>query len=307
MTRPSRIILIFGPTAVGKTDLLLRLFSGTAEIISADSMQVYRYMDIGTAKPGPCVRDRLPHHFIDIKNPDEQYNAGEFVQAADRLIPKIVSRGRVPVVSGGTAFYFRNFIYGLPEVPPADESQRNRLREELEAEGPEPLFRELERVDPAAAERIFPADTYRILRALEVYRLTGSPLSAFAVKEEPRGRYRFLVIGLDRPREELYRRIGRRVEEMFEAGLPGELKRILSLGYGADDPGLRAIGYREFFEMRKEGCPTLGVIRERIKRNTRRYAKRQITFFKRLPGIRWFHPDDEDPIRGEVERFLANG
>ena len=306
MTRPNRVILIFGPTAVGKTDLLVRLFSDRGEIISADSMQVYRYMDIGTAKPGPDVVSRLPHHLIDIKNPDEQYNAGEFVQAADRLVPEIEARGRVSVVSGGTAFYFRNFIYGLPEAPPGDETVRELLKKELEAEGPGRLYRELEAVDPVTAGRITSADTYRILRALEVYRVTGSPLSGFAVRKEPRSLYRLLVIGLERPREELYRRIDLRVEGMFEKGLPDEFKLLLAKGFGRDDPGLKAIGYREFFEMREEGCPSLTDIKERIKRNSRRFAKRQITFFKRLPGIRWFRPDDEAAIREEVARFLAN-
>ena len=307
MIPPARVILLFGPTAVGKTDLLVRLFAGRGEIISADSMQVYRYMDVGTAKPGPDVLSSLPHHLIDIKYPDEQYNAGEFVHEADRLVPEIEARGRVPVVSGGTAFYFRNFIYGLPEAPPGDEEIREGLRRELEAEGAEALYRELERVDPVTAGRITPTDTYRILRALEVYRVAGSPLSAHTVREEPRTRYRFLVIGLDRPRKDLYGRIDRRVDGMFEKGLADEFKRLLSLGYGREDPGLKAIGYREFFEMREEGCPSLGEIRERIKRNTRRFAKRQITFFKRMPGIRWFRPGEEEALEREVAGFLANG
>jgi tRNA dimethylallyltransferase len=305
--RPIRVLLLFGPTAVGKTDLLVRLFSGRGEIISADSMQVYRGMDIGTAKPDPEVLTRLPHHLIDIKDPHEQYNAGEFVHAADRIVPEIDARGRIPVVSGGTAFYFRNFIYGLPESPPGDEEVRNSLRVELEAEGPDPLYRELERVDPDTAGRISRADTYRILRALEVHRVTGRPLSDFAVREKPRELYEFLVLGLDRPREELYRRIDRRVETMFAEGLLHEFKGLLGKGYGRYDPGLKAIGYREFFEMREEGCPSLADIRDRIMRNTRRFAKRQITFFKRMPGIRWFHPEDEEGLRREVTAFLAKG
>lgn len=285
------LVLLFGPTGVGKTELILRLFSGIGEVISADSMQVYRGLDIGTAKPSPEVRHRVPHHLIDILDPREQYTAGEFVHRAEELIPRIELRGHIPIISGGTAYYFRNFLYGLPETPVADPSIREWLDQRLLTEGLPHLYEELKRVDPVAGERISPRDTYRILRALEVYHATGRPLSAFPVPKTPRLDRPYLLIGLQRDREDLYQRIDARVEEMFRQGLPEEVARLMASGYREEDPGMRGIGYREFFRLGRLGCLTLSQIKMEIQKNSRRYAKRQITFFKSLPGVRWIDPD----------------
>jgi tRNA dimethylallyltransferase len=290
---------LFGPTGVGKTDVVFELFRLSGEIVSADSMQVYRGMDIGTAKPEQEEREQLPHHLIDCRTPREQFHAGDFVTACDQLIPQIRERGKVPVIAGGTAFYLRCYLFGLPGTPQTPPEIRAALRQHLKEAGPEKLHRELQRVDPIGAQEIAPHDGYRIIRALEVYRTTGRPRSDFRVPSTVRSGIDVLIVGLHRDRTELYERINRRVEAMFRAGLVDEVSRLLSEGYRFDDPGMQAIGYREFAEL---GIPpwseeSLAVVRERIQRNTRRYAKRQITFFRSLPDVKWIHADDRSALK----------
>lgn len=300
-----KVVLVFGPTAVGKTETLVRLLGGTAEVISADSMQAYRGFDIATAKPDRSVLSIIPHHLIDIRDPDEQYNAGDFVKAADVLVADITARKRLPVISGGTPFYLRNFIYGLPPTPPVDPVIRAEIASEVEGKGPGYAYQSLLAVDPESAARISPQDVYRIRRALEVYRTTGRKLSSFPVPSVRRDLYDMLLIGLDRPRDDLYRRIEQRVEKMFEQGLVAEVASLLSAGYGEESPGMQGIGYREFLDMRKTGCATLTDVRDQIVGNTRRYAKRQLTFFKRFNGCLWFHPEETGIIEKSIRGFLA--
>jgi tRNA dimethylallyltransferase len=296
-----RVLCLFGPTAAGKTDVLLSRFAGRAEVISADSMQVYRHLDIGTAKPDPAERAALPHHLIDIKDPDEQYHAGEFVAAAEALVPKIAARGRLPIIAGGTGFYIRNFVFGLPGTPKGTPDSRARIRARLEAEGAETLYAELERVDPETAGRISENDTYRILRALEVYEISGRPLSSFDVPQMPREDFDVMLVGLWRERGELGPRIEKRVGAMMAAGLPAEVEAVCRLGYGPQSPGLRGIGYREFFSVAGDvacafaslGEDRRAEVAEEIVRGTRNYARRQMTFFRRLPGVRWIEAGDE--------------
>ncbi|MDR0732342.1 MAG: tRNA (adenosine(37)-N6)-dimethylallyltransferase MiaA, partial [Treponema sp.] len=254
------VLLLFGPTASGKTEILEKIFTGSrplcrAEIVSADSMQVYRGMDIGTAKPSKELLSRLPHHLINIRDIKEQFNAGEFVRLADEVVLDIVRRGALPVVSGGTGFYLANFVRGLPETPPSDVALRAALREELAEKGAVILMEELAAGDPVSAGRIHPHDGYRLLRALEVFRLTGRPLSGYSRPGFPenaggpapggfRPGYRFLLAALDRPRAGMYRRIDERCDAMFREGLPGEVRRLWEAGYGPGDPGMKAIGYR---------------------------------------------------------------
>jgi tRNA dimethylallyltransferase len=303
------VLCLFGPTASGKTDILTRLFAGSAEVIVADSMQVYRYLDVGTAKPSEEERRAVPHHLIDIKNPDEQYHAGEFVTRAEQLIRQIQARGRLPIVSGGTAFYFQNLLFGLPGTPQGSDELRSALKRRLETEGAGALYRELERVDPETSRRISPNDTYRILRALEVYEASGRPLSSFQVPQTPRTDLDIRLVGLWREREELTRRIDARVEAMMDAGLPGEVARVCRMGYGPEDPGLRGIGYREFFSLAPDAAcafdelpsARLSAVSEEIKRSSKRYAKRQMTFFRRLPGVEWFHSDDRQALSAVAE------
>jgi tRNA dimethylallyltransferase len=344
MQQQVNVLVFFGPTASGKTDVLERLFAGgsdapdaarsphlpaapdappdtrqaaclpnggliRAEVVSADSMQVYRGMDIGTAKPSPALRSRLPHHLIDICNPDEAFNAGEFVRLADEAVRDIAGRGALPVVSGGTGFYLKNFIEGLSEAPPSDEGVRQQLKAELSARRGAALAAELAACDPVSAARIHLNDTYRIVRALEVWRLTGRPLSSYAPAGQDRAdRYRFLIIGLERERDDLYRRIDERCAAMFRGGLPAEVRALSEAGYGADAPGMRAIGYREFFQDGRTpaGLTAAGLAAAEvlIARNSRRYAKRQITYFASLPNAVWLNAAD-DPA-GKLREMLKS-
>jgi tRNA dimethylallyltransferase len=295
------VCILFGPTASGKTALVEELFACprplcSVEIISADSMQVYRGMDIGTAKAAAELRRTIPHHLVDIRSPHEQFHAGDFVRLADAACTEIAGRRSLPLVSGGTGFYLRNFITGLSEAPPSDPAVRDRLQQEFNQKGPSPLFEELEKLDPASAQRIHRNDTYRLLRALEVCRGTGSPLSSFARGNAPRTAYRFLIVGIKRKREDVYRRIEQRCDEMFRQGLPEEVETLFKQGYTPRDPGLRAIGYREFF-VESAGLGGEGSVytlsrdmegvRALIAKNSRHYAKRQETFFSSIPGVQW--------------------
>jgi len=260
-------------------------------------MQVYRGMDIGTAKPSVKERECLPHHLIDIRDPSQQFNAGDFVRLADDACLQIAGRGKLPVVSGGTGFYLKNFIMGLSEAPPSDREIRSQLKLELKEKGSAALMEELAAGDPVSARRIHINDEYRLLRALEVLRSSGCPLSSFetnAVKK--RSCFRFITTGLSRPREELYRRINLRCAEMFRQGLEEEVRSLYESGFTPDDPGLHAIGYREFFIEDAESPgkwqfsqDTAGV-QALVAQNSRRYAKRQITFFAGIPNVKWIEP-----------------
>ena len=296
------VVVVFGPTAVGKTDFLLH-FEHIAEIINSDSLQVYRHMSIGTAKPDNSVTCRIPHHLIDCIDPDDEFSAGDFVREADRLCQEIFNHGKLPVISGGTGFFLKNFIYGLPSAPASSEEIRIQLQKRLEKEGLEALREELHSKDPESWERIKPLDSYRILRALEVFYSSGSPLSDFKLPDTVRSGYRFLLIGLIRDRAELYERINGRVEAMFRAGLPEEYKKLRAMGYRSFCPGLSAIGYREFSLMEELGSLTLNDVKELIKQNSRNYAKRQITFFKALPDVHWLHPDQWQDAVEMVSNF----
>ena len=267
-------------------------------------MQVYRHMDIGTAKPSIVERARIPHHLFDVADPSEQFNAGRFVTEAERLIPEIRKRGKIPVVAGGTAFYITSLMYGLPEAPPVDPGVREKLRELEHDEGRAALHRVLSQSDPEGASRIQPNDRYRVMRALEVFQATGRSLFSYRWPRVRRTDMQFLLIGLERPRQELYRRIDERVGAMFESGLLGEVKALLARGFSRRDPGMRGIGYREILDMRR-GCETIAEVRERIAQTTRRYAKRQLTFFRAVPGVCWMNPARRDAIRTRTEAFIG--
>jgi tRNA dimethylallyltransferase len=267
-------------------------------------MQVYRHMNVGTAKPGRDLLEWLPHHLIDIVDPSSQFNVGEFVKAAERLAGQIRARARVPVVCGGTAFYVTSFLYGLPESPKGDPEVRARLKEMARVEGSDALVRLLREQDPKAAERIHPGDTYRVTRALEVLESTGDSVFSFRWPRTLRNDFQFLILGLRREREELYRRIDQRVDGMFSHGLLEEIKALLSMGYGPADPGMRGIGYREIVATRS-GCQTLAEARMLIKRNSRRYAKRQLTFFRSVRNVQWFEPTEVVRMRSAIDEFLG--
>jgi tRNA dimethylallyltransferase len=297
------VVIIVGPTAVGKSSLIYDIFSNEWEIINGDSQQVYRSLSIGTAKPKEWQFRLLRHHLYDFIDPKQQFNAGEFVKKADTCIASIHGRGKLPVIVGGTGFYIKNFIYGLPEAPSSQPDIRQKLKKEILTRGLPCLYDRLKKVDPLYAEKIKKNDLLRIIRALEVYEVSGRPLSSFDVPLKKRKNIIPHVIGLTIERKQLYRRINDRVEKMFIDGLIDEIKFLMRMGYNEYDPGMKGIGYREFFLMQK-GCFTFRDIAERIKQNSRRYAKRQITFFKSLPDVIWFHPDEKEKIVMGIRAFL---
>jgi tRNA dimethylallyltransferase len=265
---------------------------------------VYRHLDIGTAKPLKSLRRLIPHHLIDCLDPDSQFTVGDFVRSAESLVEEIRGKQKIPLLSGGTAYYLRHFLVGLPETPSARLDIRQCLVEREKEEGVPALYVELERVDPAAARKIHPNDRYRIQRALEVWYSTGRRLSSYQNPSGIRRDFSLLVIGLRRDRIDIHERIQNRVEWMFRQGLRDEVKRLIRMGYRSSDPGMKGIGYREFFSMRT-GCLDTTGVKELITRNSRRYAKRQMTFFKSIPLVQWHHPDDVESIRRRVGSFLG--
>ena len=307
------VLVIFAPTASGKTALTRELFSPqgshfilNAEVISADSQAVYKEMDIGTAKPDKSLCNEIPHHLINLLNPDQQYNVSDFVDEADEACQQIYSRGRLPVICGGTGFYIRNFLYGLAPTPISDEKTRNKLKERIAREGNEALYEELKKIDPESAEKIHPNDAYRICRALEVYYLTGQKRSSFKPEGQGqlRSKYDFLFIVLEPQREVLYERIRQRVDMMFDAGLENEVRSLIAKGYTKETPGMKAIGYSEWFESNN-----IEEIREAIKHHSCKYAKKQYTYIRDIPGstVIDFSGSEEDfeKITGLIKQNFA--
>lgn len=296
--------MLFGPTAVGKTDLLLELFENCGEVINADSMQVYNDLNIGSAKPSLDYVKKIPHHLISIIDPKEQFTVADFVKEADRLVLDIYNRGKIPIISGGTAFYFKNFIYGLPNLPTISSKIRGEVNAELKIDGLEVLYNQLLDLDPDAANEINKNDSYRVCRAIEVLRESGKSILTFKQSENPRDEYEFLIIGLKRDREELYSRINKRVDIMFENGLLKEFIQLYSKGLTVSDPGMKGIGYSEFFQMMQSGCWGIEELKDEIRRNSRRYAKRQITFFNSFSNVEWVNPENKLELKEIVSNFI---
>jgi len=285
---PTKLLVICGPTATGKSELALRLARELdGEIVNADSMQVYRGMDIGTAKATPEQRAGIPHHLIDVADPDRLFSASEFAQEADMAIRDITGRGKRAIVVGGTGLYIRALLKGLVDSPSGGGEIRRALQEEARLLGNEAMLEKLRQVDPELASRIHPNNLVRIIRALEVHRQTGIPLSQFQQEHGFSGRrYQSLQIGLRVDRKELYERIEARVDGMIAEGLLEEVKRLLEKGYGRDLKAMRAIGYKEAAAYLAGEC-TIEEAETLIKRDTRRYAKRQLTWFNADPDILW--------------------
>ena len=303
-----KAILLFGPTAVGKTALTESLFSRGFEIVNADSVQVYRGLDIGSAKPSSSLQHLIPHHLIDIRDPWEDYTVGDFVADADKAIVDIASRGRIALVTGGTAYYFRHLLYGVPKTPKADLAIRASLENDIAAKGRDWAYSYLSSVDSVSASRINPNDVYRVSRALEVYLSSGRPLSSFVLSDKERSDVDFIVIGLQRDRTELCERIRMRVDIMFEEGMYDEMKRLMRIGADASWPAMEGIGYKEFFLAMEEGECCLASIKDEIVRSSIRYAKRQMTFFSSFQTARFFHPDDIAGIRSYLaDRGVITG
>lgn len=290
---PVPVVAIVGPTAVGKTELSLVLAERkNAEIVSCDSMQVYRYMDIGTAKPSPEEMSRVPHHLISIVDPSKDFNVAEYQRLARHAIAEIHGRGRLPMLVGGTGLYLRAVVrdYLFP-MPGADRGYREALERMEGVHGPGYLHARLREVDPVAAARLHPNDIRRLVRALEVYHHTGVPISELQ-KEHPGSRniYNLVLVGLCRPRPSLYERIRARVDAQIAAGLVEETRRLLDMGYERRLTSGQALCYKELVHFFYGRCTLEESIRL-MKRNNQRYAKRQMTWFKREPGIVWFDLD----------------
>lgn len=297
------LVVLLGPTGVGKSrtavDLALK-FGG--EIINGDSVQVYKGFDIGTDKPGLEARKGVPHHLIDAVEPGVQFTAADFVREALRAAGEIAGRGLVPFVVGGTGLYLRALVDGLFPGPGRHPALRAELEAEAREKGLDALFRELEGVDPAYARKIRNRDRVRIVRALEVYRLTGRPMSEhFLGTKSPTGDFHVLKVGLELEREALYRRIDERVDRMFERGLLEEVRGLLARGISEDAPPFRALGYRHVLaSLRGEMSVAEAIALTKV--DTRHYAKRQTTWFRKMAGVAWFSPDD----RRGLEDYLQN-
>lgn len=283
-----KLVLLLGVTASGKSAAALELAERlNAEIVSIDSMQVYRRMDIGTAKATLEERARVPHHLIDVVEPWESFSAARFTELADAAICDIQSRGRTPLVVAGTPLYLMSLMFGMFDGPSADAAFRKQLRRRAEEGGNASLHAELGRVDPAAADRIHPNDYKRIERALEVYSVTGRPLSEQQVQWVSGVlRYPSNVVGIRREKEDASRRINRRVLQMVEQGLPEEVRSLLADPRGISEQARQAVGYAEMIEHVEGRCIMEEAV-ERIKINTRRLAKHQRTWFRKFTMTRW--------------------
>lgn len=294
-------LTIAGPTAVGKTELSLQVAEALdAEIVSADSRQVYRELTIGTAKPSPDAQERVPHHFIGERTLHEPFSAGTYAEEANERIREILDRGRYPLVVGGATLYLHALQYGLADIPDVDDEVRAWLEERLENEGKEALYEELQEVDPTQAEKADPTKTQRVIRALEVYHGTGKPLTHYH-ERQPEPPFTFTTIVLNRERERLYDRINERVDRMLEAGLLDEVRDVMQIeGVQLDEPPLSTIGYREPIQHLQGEIDYDEMVRL-VKRNTRRYAKRQLTWFRRYDEYTWM-----DAATTTVDDVLAH-
>ena len=301
-----KIIIVAGPTASGKTEIGIKLAERSrGEIVSADSVQIYRGMDIGSAKPTATERARAVHHMIDIRDPDENFSAGDYVREARKRIDKIIRRGRLPIIVGGTGLYIRCLIGGMLGPSKAESQLRLRLLEE-EEKRKGALFERLVEVDPETARHIPAGNIYRIVRALEVFELTGRKISDLqqehAFQDRP---YSYIFFGLAPARARLYEQIDQRVDNMIKSGLVEEVTRLQKLGYSADLKSMSSLGYRHI-GMALAGAVDVDEAIRLMKRDTRRYAKRQLTWFRSEPDIVWCDSDEINRIQLMLDDFLGN-
>jgi tRNA dimethylallyltransferase len=307
-TERPKIVVICGPTAVGKTAAAIELarhFGG--QIIGADSMQVYKYMDIGTAKPTAAEQARVVHHMIDIVAPDESFDAARYAELAAAKIIELDRHKMMPFVVGGTGLYIKALLHGLFDTEAFDAEIRRRLKQEADARGIESLYERLGRLDPETATRLHPNDRYRIVRALEVVEATGKPISRYhrehGFSEQP---FDALKIALNLDRPVLYARIDQRVDAMMAAGLLQEVEGLLARGYAADLKSMQSIGYRHMVDF-IQGKASWQTCVQTLKRDHRRYAKRQLTWFGADPQMIWKEPGQMDALKLLIEKFIKSG
>lgn len=287
------ILIIVGPTAVGKTELTIRLANALhGEIVSADSMQIYKFMEIGSAKPTPEERSQAVHYLVDVIDPGDSFSVAEYAPRAREAIRHIAGKGMLPIVSGGTGLYVNSILYNMTFADvPENKELRERLLGIAEAEGNDTLHSMLKEYDPAAAARIHPNNRKKIIRALEAA-MSGHPIPSFEESFHPDESLNPFLIGLKRDREVLYERINRRVDQMIEAGLLTEIRSLLDRGLNEQDLSMKGIGYKELIGY-LHGNYDLDTAIDLVKRNTRHYAKRQMTWFRRYPDIHWFDLTDD--------------
>jgi len=302
-----KLVIVLGPTAVGKSHLALELAQHIdAEIVNADSQQVYRYMDIGTGKPSVAECKSVYHHLIDVVKPDEEFNAALYRRLADQAIDRIHHRHKNVVVCGGTGLYLKALTHGLFMGPGQDPEIRRSLENEINNTGLTGVYQRLVKIDGSVTSTIHPNDRQRIIRALEVYENTGRPISEWqkehGFQEEP---FEVLKIGLLRERAELYEQINRRAQRMIEGGLLEEVRGLVARGFGLDLKPLRSVGYRQMGAV-IQGTMAPAEAAAEMKQETRRLAKRQLTWFRRDAEIRWYHPEKQKAeICETVKEFLA--
>ncbi|MEA3328739.1 MAG: tRNA (adenosine(37)-N6)-dimethylallyltransferase MiaA [Candidatus Omnitrophota bacterium] len=299
-----KVIFLVGPTAVGKSKIAVEVAQAVgAEIISCDSMQVYRGMDIGTAKPGSLLRKKVPHYLIDIISPRDEFNCADFSQRSQALIAGIIGRKKIPLLVGGSGLYLIALVDGLFSGPPGDQKLRNELARQAELHGSRYLYQRLKILDPPSAEKIHPHDQRRIIRGLEVYEKTKVPISRLKpLRKGISSQYEIKIIGLDRQRQDLYSRIDRRVDKMFDDGLINEVRGLVKKGLSP--VAGQALGYKEIIAYlnNEYDFSEAGRI---LKRNTRRFAKRQLSWFRHEPRVEWIKIDKGETVSRTVEKVLG--
>lgn len=305
------IWILTGPTASGKTDIALKIAESIdAEIVSADSMLVYRGMDIGTEKPSLAARNKIPHHFIDIVDPWEEYSVGQYVKDFEVVTQRLYQQGKQFIVVGGTALYLKAIMDGFFEGPPADWEYRNSLKAVATEKDPNYLHKMLADIDPETASKLHFNDQKRIIRALEVFKTTGQRISSFQTQFGHKNpKYDCVLVAIEYDRDILYKRIETRVDRMFERGLVNEVWTLLSNPLGLSKQASQALGYKEIIDF-FNGKHTLSEVSDEIKQRTRRFAKRQMTWFRSFPNIHWIHANIADDAtrlsEGILECFRQN-
>ncbi|MFC4323351.1 tRNA (adenosine(37)-N6)-dimethylallyltransferase MiaA [Litchfieldia salsa] len=307
MCKKEQVVILIGPTAVGKTKLSIELAKKlNAEIISGDSMQIYKEMDIGTAKITKEEMDGIPHHLIDIKEPTESYSVADFQKDVRCIIKEIHNRGKLPMIVGGTGLYIQSIIYDYQFTDQAsDQEYREILERRMEQEGIDPLYEELKKIDPESAKRIHPNNTRRVIRALEIHKTTGKTMSEYLETQKNELLYDVAMVGLTMDRDLLYDRINQRVDIMLKSGLLEEVEGLYKRGI-QDVQSIQAIGYKEIYQY-LEGQVSLESAIEQLKQNSRRYAKRQLTWFRNKMDVEWFEVSNKqfNDTLNEILKYIA--
>lgn len=297
------LVVILGPTAVGKSSLALALAERwKTEIVSVDAMQIYKYMDIGTAKPSVSERSLVPHHMIDIVYPDEDYNAGRYEWEACQAIHQIHCSEKIPLLVGGCGLYLKAVLYGFFQGPKVDLNLRNQLKDEMKKRE-DYLYEKLKQIDPQSAQKLHPNDHPKVIRALEVYLQTGIPMSVYQKDHSfKKARYQTRVIGLTRNRKDLYSRIEKRIDKMIEMGLIEEVEKLLELDYSENSTALQGLGYKQIIAALK-GKYSMNEAIQILKRDTRHYAKRQFTWFRKVENVHWIDLTEQIPLEDVLNQI----